>query len=551
MKHQLLALALEAGCLLHAVAIEPGKSQSLTSPDQVPQGLSASDWSSIRSAYAAGRATKAAGFTSQQAYVKASNPGAGNGFGLTVAVSGDTVVVGASAEDSSTKGVNSVPNQATSNSGAAYVFIRSSGTWSQQAYLKASNTEASDIFGQSVAISGDTIVVGASEEDSNAVGVNSTGQANNSASNSGAAYVFFRSGSTWSQQAYLKASNAEAIDIFGFSVAVSGDTVVVGALNEASNAVGVNANIPAQANNSSTKSGAAYVFTRSGSTWSQQAYLKASNTEAFDEFGRSVAVSGDTVVVGANGEASSGAGVNGIGQGENNADISGAAYVFTRSTGTWSQQAYLKASNTGANDNFGWSVAISQDVIVVGAYLESSNALGVDGNQADNSSGGSGAAFVFGRSGSIWSQQAYLKASNTEASDFFGYSVAVSGGTIISGANQEDSVNSGINSVPNDTGTADESGAAYIFTLPVADAPRATPPAVVKFLIQVKVSKAKFGKVTGSGSFSQGSSVTLKAKAKKGRTFVGWYEKKKLITKKKVLVIQSLTADRSLVAKFK
>ncbi len=198
----------------------------------------------------------------------------------------------------------------------------------QQAYIKASNTEAGDLFGHSVAVSGDTMVIGALWEDSNATGVNGN-QRDNSATNSGAAYVFVRRGTNWSQQAYLKASNTGAGDVFGSSVSVSGDMVVIGANREDSAATGVNGN---QRDNSATNSGTAYVFVRSGTNWSQRAYLKASNTGADDAFGRSVAVSGDTVVVGAGGvfssEDSSATGVNGN-QNDNSAKDSGAAYVFT------------------------------------------------------------------------------------------------------------------------------------------------------------------------------------------------------------------------------
>ena len=129
-----------------------------------------------------------------------------------MAVSGDTVVVGAHAEDSSTTGVDSTPDEGALNSGAAYVFTRSGTTWSQQAYLKASNPGAYDWFGTSVAVSGDTVVVGAYLEDSSTIGVNSA--PNELASDSGAAYVFTRSGTTWSQQAYLKASNTGVGDFF-------------------------------------------------------------------------------------------------------------------------------------------------------------------------------------------------------------------------------------------------------------------------------------------------------------------------------------------------
>jgi len=394
----------------------------------------------------------------QQAYLKASNAGEGDYFGVAVSVSGETVVVGAPLEDSNATGING--NQADNSSissGAAYVFVRSAGVWSQQAYLKASNTGMGDEFGASVAVSGDTLVVGAFLENSNATGVNGN-QADDSASNAGAAYVFVRSGSVWSQQAYLKASNTAAFDQFGAPVAVSGDTLVVGARFEDSSATGVNGE---QADNSAIGAGAAYVFVRSGGVWSQQAYLKASNTDADDEFGSSVAVSGDTLVVGAYLENSNATGVNGN-QADNSAGDSGATYVFVRSGGVWSQQAYLKASNTEAVDQFGGSVAISGDTVVVGARNEDSNSTGVNGNQGSNSAPESGACYVFVRSGGVWSQQAYLKASNTEALDLFGQSVAISGDTVVVGAWQEDSNATGVNGNQADN-SAGDSGATYVF----------------------------------------------------------------------------------------
>jgi hypothetical protein len=295
---------------------------------------------------------------SQQAYLKASNTGAGDQFGSSVAVDGDTVVVGAPLEDSSSTGVGGLDNDSASDSGAAYVFIRTGTTWTQQAYVKASNTGAGDQFGSSVAVDGDTVVVGAPLEDSNSTGVG--GAVNDSASDSGAAYVFIRTGTTWTEQAYVKASNTGASDRFGYSVAVDGDTVVVGALLEDSNSTG------GGLDNSASDSGAAYVFTRTGTTWTEQAYLKASNTGAGDDFGYSVAVDGDTVVVGALLEDSNSTG-GGL---DNSASDSGAAYVFTRTGTTWTQQAYLKASNTGAGDYFGSSVAVSGDTVVVGALAE-------------------------------------------------------------------------------------------------------------------------------------------------------------------------------------
>ena len=396
---------------------------------------------------------------SQQAYLKASNPDASDGFGISVAVSGDTVVVGAYGESSNATGVNG--NQSDNSkvaSGAAYVFVRSGTTWSQQAYLKASNTDADDDFGLSVAVSGDTIVVAAVYEDSNATGVNGS-QSDNSAPVSGAAYVFSRNGTTWSQEAYLKASNTGGGDWFGYSVGVSGDTVVVGAAREASNATGVNGN---QSDNSASFAGAAYVFERTGTSWSQQAYLKASNTDVGDIFGSSVAISGETAVVGAAGEDSNAVGVNGN-QSSNSALESGAAYVFVRSGVNWSQQAYLKASNTDADDQFG-SVAVSGDTVVVGVAFEDSDAVGVNGDQNDNSMAYAGAAYVYCRSGTSWMQQAYLKASNTEGNDWFGRTVAISGATVVTGAFLEDSNDTGVNGNQSDN-RAYNAGAAYVFDL--------------------------------------------------------------------------------------
>jgi len=394
----------------------------------------------------------------QQAYLKASNTSPADFFGCSVAISGNTVVVGAYSEDSASTGVNGDQiNNLSSASGAAYVFVRSGSTWSQQAYLKASNTGSGDNFGRQVAVSGDTIVVSAPDEDSNATGVNGD-ETNNSAGNSGAAYVFVRNGATWTQQAYLKASNAEATDGFGWSLAASGDTVVIGAYQEDSAATGVNGD---GSNNGASSSGAAYVFVRSGTSWSQQAYLKASNAGANDVFGISIAMSGDIIVAGAPGEDSNATGVNGSGSNDS-ASNSGGAYVFVRNGAAWSQQAYLKASNTGINDEFGVSVAASGETVVVGANREDSIASGVNGDQASNGAASSGAAYVFVRSGATWSQQAYLKASNPEANDEFGLPVAISGNTIVVAALNEDSTATGVNGNQSDNG-ATSAGAAYVF----------------------------------------------------------------------------------------
>jgi hypothetical protein len=392
----------------------------------------------------------------QEAYLKGSNGGSGDLFAHSVGVSGDTVVVGAHSEDSSATGVNGSQNDNRApDSGAAYVFVRNGTNWTQQAYLKASNTEAGDAFGYEVAISGDIIVVGAVFESSNATGVNGN-QGNNNASRSGAAYVFVRTGTNWTQQAYLKASNTAADDFFGDGVAVSRDTIVVSSFQEDSDATGVNGD---QNNNRAPDSGAAYVFVRDGTNWIQQAYIKASNTGAGDAFYK-VALSGDTLAVGAPREDSNATGVNGD-QFNNSASFAGAAYVFVRSGTNWSQQAYLKGSNTEEGDRFAF-VAVSGETLVVSAFGEDSSTTGVNGDQTNNSAPDSGAAYVFVRSGTNWTQQAYLKASNTGASDRFGWSISASGDAIVAGAHQEDSNATGVNgNASNETGS--NSGAAYLF----------------------------------------------------------------------------------------
>ena len=388
----------------------------------------------------------------QQAYLKAHQVSAGDSFGAAVAVSGDTIVVGAFGEDSSTTGVNGTPNESASNAGAAYVFVRSGATWSQQAYLKASQVTLNDEFGYSVAVAGDTVVVGATREDSSTTGVNST--PNESASGAGAAYVFVRNVTAWSQQAYLKAHQVTAADEFGISVSVNSDTVVVGAKEEDSSTTGVNGT----PNESAASAGAAYVFVRNGTTWSQQAYLKAHQVTANDYFGTSVSASGDTVVVGAWGEDSS---TTGVGSSPNEvASEAGAAFVFVRSGTTWSQQAYLKAHQVTAGDNFGASLAVSGNTVVVAANGEDSSTTGFNSTPNESASN-AGAAYVFERSGTTWRQQDYLKAHQVSVDDRFGYSVSISGDTVVVGSYAEDSSTTGVNATPNE-GAAD-SGAGYVF----------------------------------------------------------------------------------------
>lgn len=300
------------------------------------------------------------------------------------------------------------------------------------------------------------MVVSAPGEDGAGTGVNGD-QGNNSADDAGAVYVFVRTGTTWSQQAYLKASNAEASGEFGTSTALAGDTLVVGAGLEDSRSRVVNGN---QQDNGADEAGAAYVFVRSGVTWGQQAYLKASNADSNDGFGVAVAAAGDTVVIGAPGEESSAMGVNGD-QG-NDASLAGAAYVFVRTGTTWSQQAYLKASNTATFNLFGNSVGIAGDRLVVGSAGERSGATDVNGDQGDSGEAFAGAAYAFVRHGTTWSQESYFKASNTDAGDFFGNSVAIATDTVLVGAPFEASSDTRVigNQYDNSINGA---GAAYLF----------------------------------------------------------------------------------------
>ncbi len=224
---------------------------------------------------------------------------------------------------------------------------------------------------------------------------------------------------------YFKASNTQSDDVFGELIALSadGNTLAVGAASEDSAATGINGD---QANNAAVDAGAVYVFVRAGKTWSQQAYVKASNTGSGDGFGHILALSadGDTLAVAAFQEDSAATGINGD-QDSNTAPTAGAVYVFARTNNAWSQQAYVKASNTEANDAFGIGVALSGDgdTLAVGAQGEDSAATGVGGDQASNAVTSSGATYLFVRTNNSWSQQAYLKASNTGCGDFFGTSV--------------------------------------------------------------------------------------------------------------------------------
>jgi hypothetical protein len=376
----------------------------------------------------------------ESAKLLASDGAADDRFGDSVSVSGDTAVVGAFYDD-----------DAGTDSGSAYVYLRSGGVWTQQQKLTALDATGGDKFGYFVSIDGDTAIIGAPGDglgsayvfvrsggvwtqqqkltatatggeyaysvsvsgDTAVVGAHYDGSAG---SYSGAAYVYVRSGGVWTEQQKLTASDAAAGDRFGGWVSVSGDTAVVGAADD-DNAGGGNA-------------GSAYVFVRSGTVWTQQRKLTASDAAADDFFGASVSVSGDTAVVGAL--------FDDCAAGNN----CGSAYVYVRSGVVWTEQQKLTASDAAASDEFGHSVSVSGDTAVVGAIL---------GDCAV--SGDCGSAYVFVRSGVVWSQQQKLTASDAAVGDWFGVQVSVNGDTAVVGAYLDDHAG------------GSNAGSAYVFNI--------------------------------------------------------------------------------------
>ncbi|HUS99979.1 MAG TPA: FG-GAP repeat protein [Candidatus Thermoplasmatota archaeon] len=264
--------------------------------------------------------------------------------------------------------------------------------WNETQKLLASDGAAEDVFGSSVSLDGDTLLIGASYDD-------------DKGSNSGSAYVFIRNGTTWIQQAKLLASDGAAGDAFGYSVSLSGDTALIGAVADNDNM------------------GSVYVFIRTHTIWTQEQKLLASDGVAEDNFGF-VSLVGDTALIGAPMD-------------DDNGKDSGSAYVFTR-TGTWKEEAKLLASDGEAYDYFGGSVCLDGGTVLIGAY------------QDDDSGVDSGAAYVFTRNDDLWVQQAKLLPANGAAMDHFGWSVSLFGSTALIGA-------------PLDDDNGPDSGSAYVF----------------------------------------------------------------------------------------
>ena len=330
----------------------------------------------------------------QEAKLTASDGAAGDLFGVSVSIDDDAAIVGANGD-----------GHFGDLSGAAYVYRRVGSAWVEEAKLLASDGAIFDRFGSSVSISGDLVVIGSNGDDD---------LSTNTGFNSGAAYVYHRVGSAWVEEAKLLANDRTALDQFGRSVSIDGDAVIVGAL---------------YGDGLEVDSGAAYMYRRVGSAWVEEAKLLANDGAANDEFGFSVSISGDAVIVGARFD--DGFGVN-----------SGAAYVYRRVGAAWVEEAKLLASDGAANDEFGFSVSISGDAVIVGVLRDDD--LGVD----------SGAAYVYHRVGSAWVEESKLLASDGETDDYLGFSVSISGAVAIVGVLGDDDLGTG-------------SGAAYMVDMAV------------------------------------------------------------------------------------
>ncbi len=218
-------------------------------------------------------------------------------------------------------------------------------------------------------------------------------------SSSGATYIYKRTGSTWVQEAYIKAANANAGDSFGGDVSISCDTLAVGAESEGSNQTTITNGSTASTDNSLGQSGAVYVYKRSGSTWVQEAYLKASNARGFTFFGTRLELNGNTLAVGVGGDASNQTTItNGTSASlDSSLSFSGAVFVYRRTGISWVQEAYVKSANIDSGDGF-CTPSLSGDTLVVGAPGEDSNQTFITNGataSANNSNSSSGAVYIY------------------------------------------------------------------------------------------------------------------------------------------------------------
>ncbi len=341
----------------------------------------------------------------EEANLNSSNASTPHQFGASVSISGNMVIVGAPLD---------VINNA--RTGLAYIFSRNNGgEWGEVKRLNGGDSAQSDRFGRAVSIDGDYAVVGAPLDD-------------NPGTNAGSAYIFFRNQpvmDNWGRVAKLDPNGLDAQDQFGFAVSINGDRVIIGAPFD---------------DDGGADAGAVYIFKRNGTTWLREAKLTAGDAPTIgDLFGNSVSISGDRVIIGAPGDDSVAAGTS----------ASGSAYVFKRDGTNWSQEgAKLTATDPVTNDVFGYSVAISGNLVIVGSYADD-NTKGVN----------AGSAYIFKRTGSSWNREEHLIASTTKANDFLGWSVATMGNQAVAGAINH-AAELGISS-----------GSAHVFTLESATQP--------------------------------------------------------------------------------
>lgn len=436
-------------------------------------------------------------------YIKPKFPSYEGQFGITTSLSGDgkTLVVGSPYEQSSAVGING-PGEGgywTRFSGAAYIFQRIADRWQQVAFVKASNPAEEANFGISVSLSadGDSLAVGASGAGlvyifnrdvsgtwsqvnilvasgpfGSIVELSGDGRTLAVSTGQNAHILYLADNGVWSEQAILYGAfddsylyNGFIFTGLNFSLSGDGNTLALGAYRDDSSEKGIRVGGGGAANNLALSSGAVFIYTRSGTTWSQQAYIKASNTNAGDRFGIAVSLSsnGKILAVGADYEMS-----NASGQLDNSLTNAGAVYVFEYpSFGGWTQQAYLKASNTQEDARFGNAVSLSPDgyTLAIGSLGESSAAVGVDGDQTDTSNTNAGAVYLYSRSAfGGWSPKAYLKASNTDRFDRFGASVKLNsnGKTLAVGASFEKGGTGGVGQTQDDNSES-LAGAVYLY----------------------------------------------------------------------------------------
>ena len=343
-------------------------------------------------------------------------------------------MVSASLDSSAAVGVNKsrplIPDGNSAGvSGAVYIYTRENGSWSEQAFIKASNAGRGDWFGSSIALSENRLVVGAIHEESASTGVNGL-QGDNSAAFSGAAYIFDRSGTTWTQQAYLKASNSERYDSFGSAVSVFGNTVAVAAVNKDTETI----------NTGLEDDGAVYVFEQINNQWSQQAYLQ-SETDDSKNFGNAVVLYEDTLAV-------------------SSSYSEHAVYLYGRDNDGWRKQAIVTNGDYGSD--FGFSIDLYRDSLIVGVPYDDGDTSGINGENTSVFRPSSGAAYIFSRQGENWIQQAYIKASHPDTGDRFGTVVTISEGSSAVAAPYEAGLAAGVGLNEDDIpGT--HLGAVYVF----------------------------------------------------------------------------------------